>query len=477
LSFAKQLSKRILEELEKEKRKLIIFTDFGSGLLEEINRMTSNIIICDHHQPRGEPGENVIHISSVEAGIDENISGSGVTYLLARTMSPKNIDLSSLAIIGAIGDSQIGSIGKDWGVSGLNREILKDSESQGKIKVSKGLRIWGRYRRPIHKALEYSIDPYIPGISGSESSAVQFLQEIGIPVKKENKGWTTISDLSLEDQKKLATEIIKERIRGEHSKPEEIFGDVYELLDKEGVFRDANEFASMLNACGKMGRADLGVCLCLNQSKAFEEVENLLDEYKREIGKALSWVYEQIEKKSEYFREGNGIYILAGKSISEHIISNVISTVNHSGILPEKPLFGFADSEEGSKVSARANTSLTDKGFNISEIVSEVASKLGGEGGGHLGAAGATIPKGKEEEFINFVEQMITNKNNRYNKQDIEVKGKEGDYGKEGKTEAERGETSNEGGREDRGSQTGGEGKEDTRKEMEGKGLVQYFGP
>jgi len=426
LSVVKQLNDNVLEELAGEERKLFIFLDMGSGQLEKIRELLkdSKVIICDHHQPVGEANENIVHINSVVSGIPDNISGSGVTYILSRTINPKNIDLSPLAIIGAIGDSQIDAVGPDWGVNGLNKEILKDAESEKKMKISKGLRLWGRYTRSIHKALEYSVDPYIPGISGSESASVQFLQELGIPVKRDDGNWRTISDLSLEEQKTLAGGIIKERIRGDHENPEYIFGDVYELLDKEGEFRDANEFATMLNACGKMDQATLGVSLCLNGEKAFEKVKEILEKYRREVGKAMNWFHSNVSNPDVVLRK-KGIYVLTGSNVSEHLISNVISIVNHSGVLPEKPLFGFADSEEGVKISARASDSLVEKGLKLNELMGEISEKLGGQGGGHLGAAAAVIPKEKQEEFISEVERFLDGKQEKENPEMPEHKEKE----------------------------------------------------
>ncbi len=427
LSFVQQMSEELLSEIRDEKRDAVIFLDLGSGYLDDIKKYLkdSRVIICDHHQPEGTPGGNMIEINSISSGIDGNIAGAGVTYLMARTMSVMNKDLSALAIVGAIGDSQIDSVGKDWGLNGLNREILKDAESQGKIRVSKGIRLWGRYSRPLHKALQYSIDPYIPGISGSESAAVQFLMDIGIPVKKEDGEWNTISDLDTDQQKKLATGIIKERIREGLKEPDVIFGDVYDLPDKPGIFRDANEFATILNACGKMDRASLGVMVCLDEKEAFPEVEKLLVKYRRQIGRAISWIHEQIRKKTDKVRMLNGVYILAGDVISEHIISNAISTVNHSGILPEKPLFGLANSERGIKISARASDGLVEQGVHLNEIMNTIASEFGTEGGGHKGASGATIPAGNEERFISMAEGVLTNKNDDEDKVDKAESGEE----------------------------------------------------
>jgi len=455
LSIVKQLSTKLIEELANEEWDVILFLDLGSGQLETIERAMEgrDVIICDHHELKGN-AKNIVHINPLLFGINGNISASGVTYILARTILPSDIELSELAIIGAIGDSQLDSIGNEWGLFGLNREILKEGEKSGKIKVSKGLRIWGRYSRPLHKALAYSIDPYIPGITGSESNAVQFLKDIGIEPKDKNGEWRSIKDLSEEEQKKLATEIIVERIRNRHEKPEHIFGDIYELVDREDEFRDANEFATILNACGKMGAPHLAIAICLGNSAVIKEVREIVDKYRKEIGKALDWLHEQIENNKN-IRIGEAVYIFGGDAISEHIISNVISSINHSNIFPpEKPLFGFAKADEGVKISARINKS----NINLKEIVERAAMECGGEGGGHERAAGATIPDGTEETFISVVENILKSLKNKKDNENINQLGNR----KESKVVRSGEKRTKEAGK---------------REKMERKGLVRYFGP
>ena len=89
LTNVKQINEDLLKDLKEEKRKLIIFTDLGSGYLQDIKKYLSEslVIICDHHQPDTDDiPDSIIHISSIVYGIDENISGAGVAYLLARSM-------------------------------------------------------------------------------------------------------------------------------------------------------------------------------------------------------------------------------------------------------------------------------------------------------------------------------------------------------------------------------------------------------
>ena len=74
------------------------------------------------------------------------------------------------------------------------------------------------------------------------------------------------------------------------------------------------------------------------------------------------------------------------------------------------PLIGFAFKDDGEvKASARGTEELVERGLNLSAAMKKAAGALDGVGGGHNIAAGATIPKGKEEEFLTLLEKEIKN--------------------------------------------------------------------
>lgn len=58
-------------------------------------------------------------------------------------------------------------------------------------------------------------------------------------------------------------------------------------------------------------------------------------------------------------------------------------------------------------MSARAPKELVGRGLNMSDIMRDSAQAVGGMGGGHAIAAGATIPRDRVEEFIDAVDAMI----------------------------------------------------------------------
>ena len=59
-------------------------------------------------------------------------------------------------------------------------------------------------------------------------------------------------------------------------------------------------------------------------------------------------------------------------------------------------------------VSCRGNQQLVSNGLDLGSAMKEVSTKLGGHGGGHAIASGATLSLEKEEEFLEMVEEIIS---------------------------------------------------------------------
>jgi RecJ-like exonuclease len=71
-------------------------------------------------------------------------------------------------------------------------------------------------------------------------------------------------------------------------------------------------------------------------------------------------------------------------------------------------MFGLAITTEGEiKVSARGTRTLVNNGLDLSVVMKKSSEKVGGVGGGHNIAAGATIPKGCENDFLVFADKLV----------------------------------------------------------------------
>jgi len=290
----------------------------------------------------------------------------------------------------------------------LNRDILKDGEQIGELKPKTDIRFFGRETRPIYKMLQYSSDPIIPGLSGRESSCISFLQELGIHMQ-DGDNWRRWIDLSKAERKLIISNIAELLlVKGfGHKLTKRIIGEIYLLTnEKEGTeLHEAKEFATLLNSTARYGKCDVGLKVCLgDRDKWYKNARNLLLGHRHNLVEGLQFVREEgiIKRKYlQFFNARNGI-----RDTIIGIIANML--LNSEDISSNLPLVGFAEKEDGNiKVSARGTEKLVEKGLNLSAAMKKAAITVDGVGGGHNIAAGATIPKGKEEEFLDELENEI----------------------------------------------------------------------
>ena len=102
---------KIIGEIIAGKPQLVVLTDFGSGYLDLLNEKASGVkvVILDHHQIVGNAvNEGFVQVNPHLHGIDgaTDVSGSGVAYFAAKALDLQNVDLSPIAIVGALGDMQ-----------------------------------------------------------------------------------------------------------------------------------------------------------------------------------------------------------------------------------------------------------------------------------------------------------------------------------------------------------------------------------
>ena len=398
--FVKQLDLPSLNEIADMNPELVIFTDLGSGMLDAIVSLNLNAVIIDHHQPQGVYEYHLNpHLFGTNGATE--ISGSGVTYLVASELG-ENGDLAALAVVGAVGDLQHVKHGQ---LIGMNRQILENGASSGILRYEKDLLLFGKQTRPIFKLLQYSADPYLPGITGSEDASIEFLKKIGI--RQHGEKWRRWIDMEVKEKQQIVSALMQFGLsRGMPGyRIERLVGEVYTLLrEREGTeVRDASEYSTLLNSTARYDHADIGLAVCMgDRDKKYDEACTLLNEHRKNLVEGLNLVKEQGLIKMENLQ-----YFDAGNKIRETIVGIVagmsMSFVNNRNL----PIIAFADAEGGIKVSSRGNQELIRKGLNLGIAIGEAARSAGGTGGGHDIAAGAFIPGDSKQEFLRILNNKI----------------------------------------------------------------------
>jgi single-stranded-DNA-specific exonuclease len=403
---------KIIGEVIADKPQLVILTDFGSGYLDLLNEKIPNVkvVILDHHQTTSKVvNSNFVQVNPHLFGIDgaTDVSGSGVAYFAARAVNAANIDLAPIALVGALGDMQ--DKYEQRSLRSLNEIIVNDGVSSGLLKVEKDLIFFGRETRPIYKMLATTTNPFIPGLSGQETDALNFVANLGIPLKQGDK-LRALCDLTDDERKRLCSALADYLLsKGLHLEVENLIGFVYVLTKEEPntALRDAREFAVVLNSTGRMDRPSLGIAICMGDRKAaLEESNKILEDYRKNINKYLGWVNE----KPERMRELQNIYVIYGENfINEKIIGTVSSIIVSSLANNEKPLLAFAniEAEKAAKFSGRTTEAALRRGVNLGDVMRIASEEHGGKGGGHNIAAGAQVPLDKLESFLKTADELV----------------------------------------------------------------------
>lgn len=399
---------RIAGVIASENPGLTVFADMGSGYLDTLNKELPGrkVIILDHHQPLDvDSPESFLQVNPHFHGFEgsQDLSGAGVAYLMAKSLEKSNIDLAYLGIVGALADLQDKYEYRSLGA--VNKMIVEDAVVAGSVETQIDLLLFGRETRPIHKALAYTTNPFMPGVSGEEDKALALLASLDIPVKNMEK-WRALRDLSQDEKKKLSSALASQLASKDAMN---LIGTVYTLKREEPwtPLRDAREFAMLLNATGRMGKSSVGVSICMgNRGAMLEHAEAVLEEYRQSIVKALNLLNENPERVEEL----DSIYVVHGDNLIDEKMISAISTILATNMpRSNKPIVAYSTiPDEGIiKVSARANELLIQSGLNIGEIIRMAAERNSGKGGGHDIAAGGQVPQDRKNDFIMLMNELV----------------------------------------------------------------------
>jgi RecJ-like exonuclease len=427
--FEKQLDADALERIAETDFSTVLFTDFGSGQLDIIADHEAagafTPVVADHHQPAD--AEIDLHLNPLLEGVDgaSELSGAGTAYVLARALGgsealrasgrasgaersdeprAENRDLAALAVVGAVGDMQDSS----GELVGANRNVVAEGVDAGVLAETTDLALYGKQSRPLPKLLEYANDVRIPGISGNERGAIGFLSDLDIDLEGDGE-WRRWVDLTSDERQEVASALLQRAVsRGvPAARIDDLVGTTYTLTaEQKGTeLRDASEFATLLNATARYDRADVGLAVCRgDREAALEEARTLLTNHRKNLATGLDWVKREGVTQGEHVQ-----WFDAGEVIRETIVGIVAGmALGTDELRGDRPVIAFAAKNDAeSKVSARGTHRLVRAGLDLSAVMGEAARALGGDGGGHDVAAGATIPSGREEDFVERADTAV----------------------------------------------------------------------
>lgn len=404
----KEMSASVIKNMQQDSRDIHIITDLGGGFARQFDEaLGENWFALDHHEIPQEEYDNPRVINAWKYGVDggSEICAGGMAYLAAKSLDKHNSDLAPIAIVSALGDRQ--DKGEKKSFVGKNAEIAEEAKANGQLQIDMDLLLVGRETRQLVDSLAFTSQPFIEGLTWNRDASLSLLTSVGISLKDGSR-FRTPSDLT-DDEKRLLIEAITKFSSSQNATQimDELIGHTYTFPGEErrSFLRDAREFSTMLNSCGRIGMSGVGIAICMgDRNKMLQEGEKILVEYRKMIRN-----YMNILSNERWRINGSTKYIMVNGEgiIPETMTGTISSLLAGSPKNAGKIVILRTDGEENTiKFSSRKSMGCKSS-VNLSALMKAGAERFNGVGGGHDAAAGARITKDNLYGFLDFIEDGV----------------------------------------------------------------------
>lgn len=328
-----------------------LLCDLGSG----IEDLPEGVMVVDHHIPFY-TGELHVNPRLHQVDGDRDLSSAGAAYMVAQGLGD-NRDLSSLVMLGIIGDGQT--------LTGPNLTIFNEAVAEGIINPGRGYLLPGRDE---HERLYAALNPYLHQVSGDEMAVADLLESAS-------------SGDELSREKLLSLLVLRVSPFAPAETLEGIYGATYSL--EREVIPDAHALTAVVDACGKAGFGGLAASLCLRSSGDLTDAWNISFQHRGKVIQALRAACPKDESPGYY-------------EVDEVAVASDVADALSHDCIHQGPVVVSARHDELCYISARGPRGID---MNLGDAVREAALQCGGFGGGHRLRAGATIPCTRIGEF------------------------------------------------------------------------------
>jgi RecJ-like exonuclease len=374
-----------VEALTSDGMDVLLVSDMGSAQVDLLEALDVPVLVLDHHQPLRD-SDKVVQINPHFFGLSGTRDACGATtsFLLATALDEANLDLAGIALLGCIADRQ--HIG---GFKGINRLLFEKALEEGVLTAERGPALADL---PLEDALLYSVGPYFKGLSGRKDRVEEFLSELGID------GNRRFRELDEEARESLLSNLSLWLLK-QGARPETVQQLVEQRYWYTAYEMYVDDLEAYVNACSRQGEESLGLALSLGDLTKRDKAEELRRKHWKDVLRGLM----KLEEDGVFSRERVQFFYADGPTLA----GSVAGVAMRYLLDQEKPTLALAVVDGKTKVSARATDYLVEKGVDLAEALRLGAEAVGGSGGGHNIASGATIPKGKEERFLEVVDSVV----------------------------------------------------------------------
>jgi RecJ-like exonuclease len=370
-----------------------LVVDTGASWLDVAGQHPAPVVVLDHHTYPGmeHPAKLPQHVRMVNPldwGVDgmSELSAASLTWLFSIHLDARNWDNAPWGLSGAIADRQ--HIG---GLRGLNRRLADGAIERSLLEPRRGLLLTGP---TVAEALARSVDPYIRGLSGRMGAVKSLLVETHIGADQ--------APLALSsDESQALSGAVRARLESQEVRPEFL-----EVVDQEdwripSLGLSATELSNLQNATGRESEPGVGIALALGDAEALKRARGAEERWRSGLLNGL----RRLEEGGV-----NGLPHVQWFESPETTLAGTQAGLAMTYLLdPSRPVFVFSTSVDGRvlKVSGRGTLYLVSRGLDLATVFRSAAADVGGEGGGHRVASGATIPLEARDRFLASADALV----------------------------------------------------------------------
>ena len=373
-----------VEALLDATRGPVLVVDTGASWLDRFARHATRSIILDHHKYPGVPNppalpDHVAFVNPLDWEVDgmSELCAATLTWLFSIFIDPANWDNAPWGLSGAISDRQ--HVG---GFKGLNAKLVEEARARGLVEPFSGLPLFGA---SLSEALTRSVDPFLRGLSGRPGG--------GRSLSHDPRDRPAPPDRFARRDRARSPRLRDPGPSGPAGNPAEFVEALHASRYRiPSLSADAEELANLQNATGRDGSPSEGIALALGDPRAHARARAAEEAWRTGVLTGL----RRIEEAGV-----NSLSALQWFESPEGPLAGTQAGLAMNYLLdPSRPVVVFTPSEESWKVSGRGTLWLVGRGLDLSTAFRESADAVGGEGGGHRVASGATIPRAARDRFL-----------------------------------------------------------------------------
>jgi len=366
---------------------LIIVADMGSANLSLLESLGVKVIVLDHHRPERD-SEKLFHLNPSVFKVDgaRYACASTLSMMLAVAVDEKNWDLLPIAFAGMVGDRQHLS-----GLMGVNAHLFSEGAKRELVQERKGSLL---QPGPVGEGLMRSSHPFVRGVSGDAEGTAVLLREANV---RPESTWDALDEGGRRRLSSLISLRLLEQGCPMSSLEDALAPDYFFPKDNAR----AGQLTRLVNACGRVEETSIGLAMLLGMEEARKKAESLVRDYDDMLLTAARRTAERGLSK------GNGIQYFESpqKEVSSELCGIIMQWVGDH----DKATICLTRMDKEFKVSSRGTRKLVDQdGLDLSVAMRDAAASVGGVGGGHNIASGATVPLGKDIDFIQALDEIVS---------------------------------------------------------------------